>query len=92
MNIDTNIQLPGIRGAQDLDYTLPDSDQPRRAKVYLVPEAVSADMYYISITMPGGTEDIPPCKGKDTLLLVDYDLSAAGEATINFINEEIQNA
>lgn len=92
MNIDTNIQLPGIRGAQDLDYTLPDSDQPRRVKVYLVPTTVSTDQYYISITMPGATEDVPPCKGKNTLLLVDYYLTEAGEATINYVNEEIQNA
>jgi len=92
MNIGTSVQLPGIRGAQALDYTLPDSDQPRNVKVYLVPEAVSTDQYYISITMPGGTEDIPACRGKDTLLLADYHLSEAGEATINYVNEEIQNA
>lgn len=92
MILGTNIQIPGIRGAQDLNYTLPESDQPRKIKVYLVPETVSADQYYISITMPGGTETVPPCRGKDTLLLADYNLSDTGESIINFVNEEIENA
>ena len=92
MNLGTTIQLPGIHGAQDLNYTLPTSDQPRKIKVYLVPTTVSADQYYISITMPGGTEIMPPCRGKDTLLLADYHLSDTGEPTINYVNEEIQNA
>ena len=92
MNLGTTIQLPGIHGAQDLGYTLPESDQPRHVKVYLVPSTVSADQYYISITMPGGAEIMPPCRGKDTLLLADYHLSDTGEPTINYVNEEIQNA
>jgi len=92
MNLGTTIQLPGIHGAQDLNYTIPTSDQPRKIKVYLVPTTVSADQYYISITMPGGAEIIPPCRSKDTLLLADYHLSDTGEPTINYINEEIQNA
>ena len=92
MNLGTTIQLPGIHGAQDLNYTLPTSDQPRKIKVYLVPTTVSADKYYISITMPGGAEIVPPCRGKDTLLLADYHLSNTGEPTINYVNEEIQNA
>jgi len=92
MDLGTTIQLPGIHGAQDLNYTLPTSDQPRKIKVYLVPTTVSADQYYISITMPGGSEIIPPCRGKDTLLLVDYHLSETEETTVNYINEEIENA
>jgi hypothetical protein len=92
MILGTNIQIPGIRGAQDLDYTLQESDQPRRVKVYLVPKTISTDQYYISITMPGGAESVPPCRGKDTLLLADYHLSDIGEATVNYINEEIENA
>ena len=92
MNIGTTIQLPGIHGVQNLNYTLPTSDQPRKIKVYLVPSTVSADQYYISITMPGGAEIMPPCRGKDTLLLADYRLSDTGEPTINYVNEEIQNA
>ena len=92
MKIGIQIQLPGIRGASNLDYTLPDSDQSRKIRVYLVPVAVSTDQYYISITMPGGTEIMPPCRGKDTLLLADYHLSDTGEPTINYVNEEIQNA
>ena len=92
MDLGTTIQLPGIHGAQDLNYTLPTSDQPRKIKVYLVPVSVSVDQYYISITMPGGSEIVPPCRGKDTLLLADYHLSDTGEPTINYVNEEIQNA
>ena len=92
MKIGIQIQLPGIHGAQDLDSTLPTSDQPRKIKAYLVPTTVSADQYYISITIPGGSEIIPPCRGKDTLLLVDYHLSETEETTVNYINEEIENA
>ena len=92
MQIGINIQLPGIHGAGELDYTLPNSDQHRKIKVYLVPVSVSVDQYYISITMPGGSEIIPPCRGKDTLLLVDYHLSETEETTINYIDEELKNA
>ena len=92
MQIGINIQLPGIHGAGELDYTLPNSDQHRKIKVYLVPVSVSVDQYYISITMPGGSEIVPPCRGKDTLLLADYHLSDTGEPTINYVNEEIENA
>ena len=92
MKIGIQIQLPGIRGASNLDYTLPDSDQSRKIKVYLVPVAVSTDQYYISITIPGGSEIIPPCRGKDILLLVDYHLSETDDTTVNYINEEIENA
>lgn len=92
MILATTIQLPGIRGAQRLDCTLPESDQPRKVKIYLVPEAVSLDRYFISITMPGATETIPPCRGKDTLLLAEYHLSEDGESTVTHINEELQNA
>ena len=92
MQIGINIQLPGIHGAGDLDYTLPNSDQHRKIKVYLVPVSVSVDQYYISITMPGGSEIVPPCRSKDSLLLVDYHLSETEETTVNYINEEIENA
>ena len=92
MQIGINIQLPGIHGAGELDYTLPESNQLRKIKVYLVPVAISSDQYYISVTLPGGSEIIPPCRGKDTLLLVDYHLSETEETTVNYINEEIENA
>ena len=92
MQIGINIQLPGIHGASDLDYTLPESDQPRGIKTYLVPISVSDDQYYISVRTPGALEDVPPCRGKDALLLVDYHLSENNETSINYINEELQNA
>ena len=92
MELGINIKITGIRGATDLDCSIPESDQSRRVKLYIVPETVSPDGYYISITMPGGSEIIPPCRGKDTLLLVDYHLSETEETTVNYINEEIENA
>jgi hypothetical protein len=92
MILGTTIQIPGIMGVPALDCTLPESDTNRRVKVYLVPEAVSADRYYIGIIEPGGIENIPPSRGRDTLLLVDYSLSETGESTINYINEEVRNA
>jgi len=91
MNLGKTIQLPGIRGAHDLDCAIPDSGKTRRVKVYQVPAAVSDDQYYVSITEQGATEDIPPCLGRDTLLLADYSLSGDGESTINYIHEEVNN-
>lgn len=92
MNLGTTIQIHGIRGAQALDCTIPESDQSRRVKAYLVPATVSPDRYYVSITMAGAWEQVPPSRGKDTLLLADYHLSETGETTINYINEEVRNA
>jgi hypothetical protein len=92
MNLGTTIQIPGIRGVQALDCSIPESDQSRRVKAYLVPETVSPDRYYISITMAGAGEQVPPSRGKDTLLLADYHLTGSGDATINYINEEVRNA
>lgn len=92
MNLGTTIQIKGIRGNQDLDCTIPDSEASRRVKVYLVPEAVSADRYYVSIIVAGAAEKVPPSRGKDTLVLADYSLSESGETTINFINQEVLNA
>jgi hypothetical protein len=92
MKLGTTIQIPGIRGVQDLDCTIPESDQNRRVKVYLVPETVSPDRYYVSITMTGAEEQVPPSRGKETLLLVDYHLAGSGDTTVNYINEEVRNA
>ena len=92
MELGTNINLPGINGLQGLEHSLTEPEENRRVKIYLVPESVSADRYFISITQPGGVEIMPPCRGKDTLPLVDYSQSQAGEVKINYINEEVQNA
>ena len=92
MNLGITIEMPGIRGTQDLECSIPDSDTNRRVKVYLVPATVSRDRYYVSITMMGAVEKVPPSRGKDTLLLVDYSLFGSGETTINYINEEVLNA
>ena len=92
MELGINIKITGIRGATDLDCSIPESDQSRRVKLYIVPETVSPDGYYISITMPGAIEDVPSCRGKDFLLIADYHLSETGETTINYIDEELKNA
>ena len=92
MELGTNINLPGIRGVQDLEHTLPEPETNRRVKIYQVPESVSADRYYISITLPGAVEIMPSCRGKDTLLLVDYSQAQGGEVTINHIDEEVDHA
>jgi len=92
MELGTNINLPGINGLQGLEHTLPEPETSRRVKIYQVPESVSADRYYVSITQPGAVEIMPPCRGKDTLLLVDYSQPQVGEVTINYINEEVKNA
>jgi len=92
VELGTNINLPGINGVQDLEYTLPEPETNRRIKVYQVPESVSADRYYISVILPGTVEIMPPSRGKDTLLLADYSQDQAGKVTINYINEEVKNA
>jgi len=92
MELGNTINLPIVNGIQGLVYTLPDSETNRRVKAYQVPESVSSDRYYISITLPGAVEIMPPCRGKDTLLLVDYYQDQAGDVKINYINEEIKNA
>ena len=92
MGLGAIIQIPGIRGVQALDCTIPDSDQNRRVKVYMVPETGSPDRYYVSITMMGALEAVPPSRGKDTCLLADFFLSGTGETIINYINEECRNA
>ena len=92
MEIGTSINLPGIKGVPALEYTLPEAETNRRVKVYQVPESVSADRYYISLIQPGAVEIVPPCRGKDTLLLADFSQDQAGDVKINYINEEIKNA
>ena len=89
MNLGTTINISGSDGAQDLNYTrLPESDQTRHIKVYLVPATVSQDRYYISITMPGGVEEIPPSRGRDTILLADFTLSEDGETSTIIYEKE----
>lgn len=92
MKIGIKIELPGIRGANTLKHTLPDSDNNRQVKIYLVPESVSPDKYYISITPIGGREDVPPSRLRETLLLVDYTLSGDKTENINYVHKELKNA
>jgi hypothetical protein len=92
MQIGQHIEIPGIRGAADLVYDLPDFTAPRQVKVYLVPEAVSADRYFVSITMPGATPVVPPSRAKDTLLLVGFHQETEAEARVVFVHDEVKNA
>ena len=90
MELGTNINLPGIRDAEDLIYTLSEPTTSRRVKIYFVPETVSADRYFISITQIGNVEIIPPCRSKDTILLADYSQDIDGNVIINYINKEVE--
>jgi len=94
MELGDVIQLPEIPalGLGSLNVTLPASDLRREVKVYKVPEVVSADKYYISVTEAGGVEEVPPSRSQDTLPLVHYDLSPDGESIVKFIHEEVENA
>jgi len=92
MKLGNEIQLPASHGLQPLSYTLPESQSSnRRIKIYRVPEAVSGDGYYISIIEAGAVETVPPSRAKDTMILVDFNLSG-DEATVNYIDEETKNA
>jgi hypothetical protein len=92
MQIGTHLEIPGIQGASDLVYDLPAFDEPRRVKVYLVPEALSADRYFISIKQAGVPEIVPPSRAKDTVLLVSFDQQEEDQIQIKYINPEVENA
>lgn len=94
MELGNTIQLPEIPalGLGALNTDLPASDLRRIVKIYKVPEAVSADQYYISVTEAGGVEQVPVSRGRDTLLLAHYDLSPDGDAAVKFVHNEVQNA
>jgi hypothetical protein len=92
MQIGTHLEIPGIHGADDLVYDLPVFDEPRRVKVYLVPEALSADRYYISIKQAGVPEIVPPSRAKDTFLLVDFYQQEEDQIQIKYTNPEVENA
>lgn len=92
MQIGQHLEIPGIHGAADLIYDLPAFTEARRIKVYLVPEAVSADRYFVSIKLSGGLQAVPPSRAKDTILLVDFWQESETDTRITFIHEEVQNA
>ena len=92
MELGNHISIPGIRGAASLGSDIPAATVNRRVNVYLVPETLSDDRYFISIQESGATKIVPPCKGKDALLLVDFTQTPEGEVTENFIHQEVQNA
>jgi hypothetical protein len=75
-----------------LVYDLPAFTEPRRVKVYLVPETLSADRYFVSIKMPGAQQAVPPSRAKDTVLLVDFWQETETEVRINYVNPEVENA
>ena len=92
MQIGTHLEIPGIHGADDLIYDLPDFEESRQVKVYLVPEALSSDRYFISIKQAGMNEIVPPSRGKDTVLLVSFDQQEEDQTQIKYINPEVENA
>lgn len=92
MQLGTQIEIPGIRGADGLSCNLPEVTTSRRVKVYLVPESTSADRYYISIRENAGAEVFPPSRGRDTVLLADFSQDESGKVSTHYINEEVENA
>jgi hypothetical protein len=92
MQLGNHIELPGIRGATNLVCDIPAPETSRRVKIYLVPETLSADRYYVSVIPAGARESVPPSRAKDTVLLADFSQDDEGNVTINFIHEEIKNA
>jgi len=92
MQIGDHLEIPGVRGAADLVCDLPPAETTRRVKVYLVPESVSADRYFISITQIGAVESVPPSRSRDTVMLTDFSQDGTGGTTIHFVYEEVENA
>lgn len=93
MEIGNTIQLPEIPalGLPALNADLPASDSRREVKVYKVPESVSADQYFISVTEAGGVEEVPPSRSVHTTLLIRYTLGADGDVSVHFMHTEVQN-
>jgi len=91
MQIGTHIEIPGINGASDLVYDLPEFVIPRTVKIYLVPEAVSSDRYFISIKELGHIEEVPPSRAKNTVLLIHFQQDEE-DTRIIYINPEVQDA
>jgi hypothetical protein len=92
MQIGTHLEIPGIQGAADLIYDLPDFEESRQVKVYVVPETLSPDRYFISIKQAGVPEIVPPSRAKDTVLLVDFYQQEEDQIQIKYINPEVENA
>lgn len=92
MQIGNHLEIPGIRGVADLVCDLPPAETPRRVKVYMVPEALSADRYYISIAPIGAIEAMPPSRSRDTVMLVEFSQDGTDGTSIHFVHEEVENA
>ena len=79
---------------QDLDQVaVPSEPHVARIRAYIVPEVLSADRYYISMTRPGHVEIAPPSRSRDTLKVLDL---RRGEEDTQIIfkhdNLEVTNA
>lgn len=94
MELGNTIKLPEIPalGLGALNTDLPASALRREVKIYKVPEAVSADLYYISATEAGGVEQVPASRSRDNTLLARYTLDADGDTSTQYIHKEVENA
>lgn len=94
MKIGQKIEIPGIPALQldPMSADLGTSALRRDVKVYKVPESVSADKYYISVTDAGEAEDVPPSRSKDNTLLLQYDLGADNAVSTKYMHKELKNA
>lgn len=94
MQLGQQISIPAVSalGLDSMDADLGASDLRREVKIYQVPQPVSDDQYYISVTEAGGIEEVPPSRSRDNLLLARYDLGADGDVSVKYLHEELKNA
>ena len=75
---------------QDLDQVaVPSEPHTARIRAYIVPEALSADRYYISMTSPGHVEIAPPSRSRDTLKVLDL-RRGEGDTQIIFKHDNLE--
>lgn len=93
MKLNQHISIPEISALElpAMSADLPDSALRREVKIYKVPEIVSADQYFVSVTEAGGSEVVPPSRSKNTRLLARYTLGPDNETSIAYLHEEVKN-
>ena len=94
MQLGQQISIPEITalGLGAIEADLGASEMRREIKIYKVPQAVSADQYFVSVTDAGAVENAPPSRSKETLLLAEYTLESDGNILIKYQHEELEDA
>ena len=68
---------------------VPSEPHAVRIRAYIVPEALSTDRYYISMTRPGHVEIAPPSRSRDTLKVLDL-RRGEGDTQIIFKHDNLE--